>query len=380
MNAANEVAVERQRSPAPTAPAPAADSLAAPRRLSVIMANYNYGRFLGEAISSALALDWPDVEVIVVDNASTDNSREVIASFGDRIRAIFHPENRGNLASCNTGFAASTGDVVYLLDADDIVEPQMMREVAAVWSSRLTKVQFQTRIIDGQGRPTGAFFPQYHVVPSSEELRRMACTIGNYAGPHGPGNLYARWFLERVFPLTPVAGPYSDSCCIAAAPFYGDIAVLPKPLARYRVHGANGYVMLAVDNPTRFAGMLQTAIDLFGYTRRVAASVGMAVEPNALDRSLHTLAVRVASLRLAAEAHPLPGDTRWRLAGRLLGSMRYAQGMRWRHQAMAVAWGLATLIAPRPWAQRLVSWRFASQTRPRLLGQVLKAAGVLRGG
>lgn len=354
-----------------------AEASAAPRRLSVIIANYNYARYLGEAIASALAIDWPDVEVVVVDNASTDNSREVITGFGERIRAIFHPENRGNLESCNTGFAASTGDIVYFLDADDIVEPQMMREVTAAWSPRLSKVQFQVRIIDGQGAATGAFFPQYHVVHSPEELRRMACTIGNYAGPNGPGNVYARWYLERVFPLKPVAGPYSDSCMIAAAPFLGDVATVPRPLARYRVHGANSYAMQAMD-ASRFARMLEMAIDLFAYSRRIAGSVGIAIELQAIDRSLHTLAVRVACLRLAPQLHPVPGDTRGHLAGLLLKASGYAQGMRWRHKATAVAWGLATLAAPRPWAERLVSWRFAPSTRPPLLGRALQATGVLR--
>ncbi|MFP3386244.1 glycosyltransferase family 2 protein, partial [Tritonibacter sp. SIMBA_163] len=84
---------------------------------SVVIANYNYGRFLRQAVESALTQDWPHVEVIVVDDGSTDNSAEVIDSFGEAITAIFK-ENGGQREANNMGFAKSSGDVVIFLDAD----------------------------------------------------------------------------------------------------------------------------------------------------------------------------------------------------------------------------------------------------------------------
>jgi glycosyltransferase involved in cell wall biosynthesis len=355
-------------------PAPAGDG--APRRVSVIISNRNYGRYLGQSITSALNLDWPDVEVIVIDNGSTDDSRAVIESFGDRLRTVFQ-EDRGNLEACNTGVAMSTGEAIFFLDADDVVEPQMMREVAAAWSPRVSKVQFQTRIIDGDGQPTGSFFPQYLVVPTPAEILEMARTIGNYAGPHGPGNIYARRYLERIFPLEPVAGPFSDSCCIAAAPFFGDVAVVPKPLVRYRVHGANDYAMLTLDRQ-RFARMLERAIQLFEYSRRIAASTGIEVEPDAIDRSLHTLAFRVACFRLTPQLHPYPHDSRRHLAMLLMGALRHPQGMGQLQAVAVVAWGLVTVAAPKAWAEKLISWRFALMTRPPIMKRLLGSAGILK--
>ncbi len=102
------------------------------RRLSVVVPNHNYGQFVGSAIDSALAVDWPEVEVIVIDDGSTDDSWSVIRSFGSRITAI-RQERSGPRVACNAGFAASTGDVVIFLDSDDLLDPAIGREIAAVW-------------------------------------------------------------------------------------------------------------------------------------------------------------------------------------------------------------------------------------------------------
>jgi glycosyltransferase involved in cell wall biosynthesis len=62
-------------------------------RLSVIIANYNYRDFVGAAIESALAVDWPDKEVIVVDDSSTNDSRGVIENFSGKVSAYFRPKS-----------------------------------------------------------------------------------------------------------------------------------------------------------------------------------------------------------------------------------------------------------------------------------------------
>src|ERR1700757_578107 len=62
-------------------------------KLSIIIANYNYRDFVGAAIESALAVDWPHKEVIVVDDASTDDSRAIIEGFQDRVTAHFRPKS-----------------------------------------------------------------------------------------------------------------------------------------------------------------------------------------------------------------------------------------------------------------------------------------------
>ena len=90
--------------------------------ISVVIPNFNYASFVGAAIDSALNLDWPAVEVIVVDDGSTDSSRDVLAGYGGRIVTILQA-NAGQLVACNKGFAASRGDIVIFLDSDDLLHP-----------------------------------------------------------------------------------------------------------------------------------------------------------------------------------------------------------------------------------------------------------------
>src|SRR5215813_5615142 len=91
-------------------------------KASVLINNYNYGRFLAECIESVLSQDFADWEIIVVDDGSTDESADVLAGYGDRIISIM--KANGGQASCfNAGFAAASGDIIVLLDADDMFLP-----------------------------------------------------------------------------------------------------------------------------------------------------------------------------------------------------------------------------------------------------------------
>ena len=96
--------------------------------VSILINNYNYGRFVGQAIDSALGQTYENVEVIVVDDGSTDNSREIIKGYGNQIISVLK-ENGGQASAINAGFAASKGDIICLLDADDIFLPDKASEI-----------------------------------------------------------------------------------------------------------------------------------------------------------------------------------------------------------------------------------------------------------
>jgi glycosyltransferase involved in cell wall biosynthesis len=101
-------------------------NLRAPR-VSVVMASYNRGYIIREALESALNQTYRDFEVIVVDDGSGDDTREIVESFaGEQIRYIRHDRNRGYSAASNTGISAATGEFVGFLDSDDLWKPDKL--------------------------------------------------------------------------------------------------------------------------------------------------------------------------------------------------------------------------------------------------------------
>src|SRR5207248_6442625 len=89
--------------------------------VSIVLSNYNYGRFVDQAIESALAQTYPRVEVVVVDDGSTDDSREVIGRY-EGIVSIFKP-NSGQMSAINAGFAACHGAAICFFESDDVLAP-----------------------------------------------------------------------------------------------------------------------------------------------------------------------------------------------------------------------------------------------------------------
>lgn len=100
--------------------------------VSIVIPCWNAVRYVGEAIESALAQTYPNREVIVIDDGSTDDSIDVIRSYGDRTRWESGP-NRGACAARNRGIELAVGDFIQFLDADDLLYPEKIeRQISAV--------------------------------------------------------------------------------------------------------------------------------------------------------------------------------------------------------------------------------------------------------
>lgn len=100
--------------------------------ISVLIAAYNAAAFIGEALESVVKQTRPPKEVIVADDASTDNTREIVRSFGPRVTLIENKENKGPGARRNQAAALATGDAIALLDADNRWEPNHLEVVAGL--------------------------------------------------------------------------------------------------------------------------------------------------------------------------------------------------------------------------------------------------------
>ena len=102
--------------------------------VSVLIKNYNYELYLKQAIDSVLSQTYTNIEIIVIDDGSTDNSREIIDSYDNQIIKVYK-ENGGEASVLNAGFSASKGDIICILDSDDFFLPEKVAEVVKVFES-----------------------------------------------------------------------------------------------------------------------------------------------------------------------------------------------------------------------------------------------------
>ncbi|MEB3217802.1 MAG: glycosyltransferase [Nostocales cyanobacterium 94392] len=203
--------------------------------VSVIIANYNYGRFIQKAIESVLHQTYRNFELIVVDDGSTDNSREIIESYQDKLIAIFQ-ENAGQVAASNVGYARSKGEIICFLDSDDIFYPDKLAKVVAAFNQHPNWVQIShgRTTIDAEGGIIGrdpTFFNQGDVKP-------LLLQWGRYAWAVTSALSYRRSVLEKVLPF-PKQPNGNDTYLTATIPFYGEIGKINEPLMYYRKHGNN---------------------------------------------------------------------------------------------------------------------------------------------
>jgi glycosyltransferase involved in cell wall biosynthesis len=212
--------------------------------VSIIITSYNYERFVSESIESALSQTYPNVELIVVDDGSQDNSRQIIAQYQDRAKVIFK-KNGGQASAFNTGFKESNGDIIFFLDSDDTLLPTAVEKVVEKFrTNSVIKVHWPLYETNMDGQKTGIMCPQY---PLSEgDLRNIAEKLGpEYCGgpPYSPptsGNAWSGNFLKQVMPIPEdqfIA--CTDAYLFLLVPVFGSIAKIEEPLGTHRIHGSN---------------------------------------------------------------------------------------------------------------------------------------------
>jgi len=105
--------------------------------ISIIIPTYNSAAWLRPTLEAVLAQDYPDFEVVLIENASADASLAIAESFADaRLRIIRNAVNRGFSGGNNDGVRASRGEIVFLVNADAIMDPGSLREVARAFAER----------------------------------------------------------------------------------------------------------------------------------------------------------------------------------------------------------------------------------------------------
>lgn len=229
--------------------------------VSIIINNYNYGRFLGEAIESALNQTYPHLEVIVVDDGSTDNSPKIIAHYKDKIIPVLK-ENGGQASAFNAGFAATRGDIICLLDADDIALPEKVAEVVDVFKEH-PDIDWCFHALKVTDIKTGAVLKRVHhdnaYTPITEQQQHKNLSYKcdfrlhmiqkgktSFIAPASSGLCFTSSLIKQILPL-PVYKAHktsADRCLTFTAIALSKGFFLDKELTIQRIHGNNAYTAM----------------------------------------------------------------------------------------------------------------------------------------
>jgi len=209
--------------------------------VSIIINNHNYQHFVGQAIDSALCQTYHHIEVIVVDDGSTDNSREAIDSYGKEIVTVFKP-NEGQSSTFNAGFARSSGEIICFLDADDLFLPNKVQEIVNAYTGETTGWCFHPlQWVDVMAQPIpGA--PDIRYASGIYDLRSQY-KRGKpvFWAPATSGLTFRRRLLEKLLPMPRHIRITSDNYLTFSTPAFAPGFYISERLSLQRIHGANAY-------------------------------------------------------------------------------------------------------------------------------------------
>jgi glycosyltransferase involved in cell wall biosynthesis len=216
--------------------------------VSVVITNHNYGRFLTAALDSALAQTHSPVEVIVVDDGSEDDSRAILNGYAGRVTPLLGPHG-GQTASINAGVQRAGGELICLLDADDLLLPGKAAAVVAALASDPQPgdgvlVCHPLLPIDGEGcRLPGVESLPPDAPPANPYEFARAHRYLPFVGAPTSALAFDRILADRLFPLrtAPDVRHGADDLIVRGASLVAEVRWLAEPLSLYRHHGPNAF-------------------------------------------------------------------------------------------------------------------------------------------
>jgi glycosyltransferase involved in cell wall biosynthesis len=339
------------------------------RTFGIIINNYNYGSYLRDSVESALSQTCPADEVIVVDDGSTDDSLQILESYGDAIEVI-RQENFGQRSAYNSGFRASKSELILFLDADDMIDPTLIDRVKNAWTNDSAKLHFQLRLIDSSGQELGGFVPMEALSEGNLQSQLFSC--GYYSSPPASGNVYARAALEAVLPMETRSKYGADMHTTYLTPLYGNVIALSEPLGSYRMHGGNRDAAANV-SPLSIRTAIDADLERVNLLKVAAANRNKPFNNKCLESELHHLKMRLASLRLDRREHPIKADNPFFLAVQGIMSLSRNKSLPTFRKAMFGVWFGLLAVSPKRGVRYLVEMGCSPGKRHSLITRVLFA-------
>lgn len=213
-------------------------------KTSCLISNYNYGEFLIEAVLSALNQTVKFDEIIIVDDASTDNSTEVLAQLvqDTNIKCILKEKNQGQLSCFNEAFLAATGDIIFFLDADDTYDSKYL-ESSLIFYKRHIECDFMFCAYQKFGAAEGIFKAYENDLDLGYSVIK-ALYNREWIGSVTSTLSMRREVLRKVLPIPHLEDwrVRADDCLVWGASLVGAKKFyMSEPLVMYRIHQKNNY-------------------------------------------------------------------------------------------------------------------------------------------
>jgi hypothetical protein len=348
--------------------------------VSIVVISHNYEQFLGQAIDSALAQSHSPIQVLVVDDGSTDSSPEIIRAYGDRVEALFKP-NDGNSSAINAIFPLCSGEIVMFLDADDFLYPNAVSRVLSAWDDSCAKVQFRLSLVDRDGSRQGVEPPASAMMPNGDVVSEILAW-GHYVTPVLSGNAFGRATLEQLLPIPaePLFRNHNDGYLNPLCAFCGPIVSIDEELGAYRLHGGNQWAYTGKVHIDNVRMRTQHELMRERYIQDVAQRQRRALPTSLMLRNSSHVIYRIASLKLDPARHPEPGDSLWRLLLALPGALHRNPELDTPERAFTLVNGALIALLPRRLAHAPVEWTLASRPHPawlRYLARLVRSSAKL---
>lgn len=204
--------------------------------ISVVIPCFDYEEFVGAAIDSVLASSRPADEIVVVDDGSRDRSAVVAEAYAGV--TLVRKENGGMASALNQGIAQSTGDIVVLLDADDLMSPDRLAWVERSFAEpKVVMAWHRLVVVDDKGAEHGLVPPT--PLPGGDLVPQIAASgFASFAVTSGVA--IRRSVLDAIGPIPEDEfRNFAEAYLIRATPFEGLVAATDEPLGTYRAHSGS---------------------------------------------------------------------------------------------------------------------------------------------
>jgi len=342
-------------------------SQAEPIRVTVLVDTYNYGHFIEEAIDSVLAQDFPSeqMEILVVDDGSTDDTADRVRKYGDRIQYFCKP-NGGQASSFNFGIARASGEIVAFLDGDDYWLPGKLQRVVSEFENHPQAGMAYHNFCCKRGSSAKPV-PDHGLAGVSGFLpdsRKMLLGFGLFPTAT---LVFRRSVLERLLPVPESLIVQADAYLAACVIFIAPIVYIDEPLTIYRVHAGNMWNCVAntpqgcniFEGDSAAKARLERRVIT---TRAIRDGVSEWLTKNGFDvnrSDLRAYLVRWTFLSRVGEfALSPPGRLRF-FRHLLEQSWYFGSQMTWRHLAVSYASAFGSLLVGYRNFHRLDEWRLA---------------------